>query len=405
MNFDFSSNDFKKLVLKHLNTLNIPHDVDFSVSDIQRAYRTMANYYHPDKNSSIDSNKKMSEINNSKEFLVKYFEQAKLILNIDHKHQSNNDFIRRQKSQEEERLKKQREQENYRKAQAEKEAQRRNEEYERARREAEFQAQRDNEKQEQLRREKELKKEKRRQGMLKRKEFSKRFVMSLIAIYIPIILVIGIFYFVYNNKLEEGYELGIIQGYDEGLENGKAEGYLKGYDEIYKLNHEDGYEAGYQKGYEEGLIARETELKEEGFLLGFQEGSTAAYLSYIVENESKFIDLLKTKGFTCNTNNCYKQTSFTNNNQNQWDYYEIGSFIYERWAKGYVEETLSHQVIKIDLLKGIQTAFWDSITVDLNTVDAKFVYNFRLNDFKSSPGILRVKQQHPGRCQVGCVCS
>ncbi len=64
-------------VIKHLNNLNIPQDVDFTLKDINSAYRLMANYYHPDKNKTLNTNKKMTTINNSYEYIKKHFDEIK----------------------------------------------------------------------------------------------------------------------------------------------------------------------------------------------------------------------------------------------------------------------------------------------------------------------------------------
>jgi DnaJ-class molecular chaperone len=67
----------KNEVFRHLKNLNIPKDVDFTLSDIHSAYKLMAKFYHPDTNKSNSSDDKMKKINNSYEFLKNNFEEIK----------------------------------------------------------------------------------------------------------------------------------------------------------------------------------------------------------------------------------------------------------------------------------------------------------------------------------------
>lgn len=55
----------KNDALFHLNVLKIPIDVDFTLNDVNQAYRYLANLYHPDKNKTTSANEKMTQINES----------------------------------------------------------------------------------------------------------------------------------------------------------------------------------------------------------------------------------------------------------------------------------------------------------------------------------------------------
>lgn len=67
----------KKDALYHLNILKIPVDVDFTLQDIQQAYRYLANLYHPDKNKTIFANEKMTQINDSYNWVFTHIDEIK----------------------------------------------------------------------------------------------------------------------------------------------------------------------------------------------------------------------------------------------------------------------------------------------------------------------------------------
>ena len=64
-------------LLRNLKLLNIPIDVDFSLSDIESAYRLMAKFYHPDTKKSKNSEEKMKVINIAYEYLSKNYQEIK----------------------------------------------------------------------------------------------------------------------------------------------------------------------------------------------------------------------------------------------------------------------------------------------------------------------------------------
>lgn len=80
-----------KEVLAHLEILNIPKDVDYSIDDLERSYKLMAKFYHPDINKSSNSEEKMKIINSSYKYLKDNFTQIKVlrINNLDFKESTN----------------------------------------------------------------------------------------------------------------------------------------------------------------------------------------------------------------------------------------------------------------------------------------------------------------------------
>jgi DnaJ-class molecular chaperone len=69
----------KSELLRNLKLLNIPIDVDFSLSDIESAYRLMAKFYHPDTKKSKNSEEKMKSINIAYEYLSKNYQEIKTL--------------------------------------------------------------------------------------------------------------------------------------------------------------------------------------------------------------------------------------------------------------------------------------------------------------------------------------
>lgn len=69
----------KELIRKHLRVLRIPNDVDFTIEDVNSAYRHFAKMYHPDKNKSVNAQAKIIEINEAKEWIVKNFSEIKKV--------------------------------------------------------------------------------------------------------------------------------------------------------------------------------------------------------------------------------------------------------------------------------------------------------------------------------------
>ncbi|MFA5290649.1 MAG: DnaJ domain-containing protein, partial [Candidatus Izemoplasmatales bacterium] len=63
--------------IKKLMILNIPLDVDFSLSDIQSAYKLMAKLYHPDSGKSSNANDMMVKINNARDYIEEHFIEIK----------------------------------------------------------------------------------------------------------------------------------------------------------------------------------------------------------------------------------------------------------------------------------------------------------------------------------------
>ena len=69
----------KSEVIKNLKLLNIPLDVDFSLSDVQNSYRVLAQMYHPDANKLKNSHDKMVAINLAKEYNINNFDAIKAL--------------------------------------------------------------------------------------------------------------------------------------------------------------------------------------------------------------------------------------------------------------------------------------------------------------------------------------
>ena len=65
------------MTIKQLNELKIPIDVDFTLKDLESAYRHYAKLYHPDFAKSLQSTEKMIGINNAYEFLKSNFDEVK----------------------------------------------------------------------------------------------------------------------------------------------------------------------------------------------------------------------------------------------------------------------------------------------------------------------------------------
>lgn len=163
--------DFRSETIKHLKMLNIPLDVDFSLQDIQMAYKLMSKLYHPDLNKATNSGAIMVMINLAYEFIQENFNEIKnLRLHLSSNSYGYNNNSYQNTAEEAERRRQTEEAERRRKAAEEAERRRQAEEAEQRRKVAE---------------EAERRRQSRKRMVL---EFKKKTILFLIKFIKPIII-------------------------------------------------------------------------------------------------------------------------------------------------------------------------------------------------------------------------
>jgi hypothetical protein len=338
-----------KTVIESLEMMGLPLDVMFTLDDVKSHFRMMSNLYHPDKRKTDNAEVKFKKLKEAEDFILANFEQIK---DLDLPYVKK-DYFRKLLQREQELLPTYRDP-NDQKA--------RNEELLHAERSKREEAEYAKEDAERMLREISLKQKedllKRQEEDRKREEFYQyqnstkrkkllKFIAKAIIIYIPFILVFIISFMLYDRGYSSGYSEGLSSGYDEGY----ARGITDAYDETYQT--------------------------------AFEAATDAAVLAALQSREDNLVAALGADDFTCTLESCTKETSHLNLDVRTWDVYEIGSYVFQRWEY-YVapDETLSHQVIKIDLRLGTVSCAWDARTTALDNTNVRLTYDFRTRQFK-----------------------
>lgn len=69
--------NFRDEASKHLKTLQIPLDVDISLTDVQASYKRLSKMFHPDMNKTKKADQKMIELNQAYDFIESNFQAIK----------------------------------------------------------------------------------------------------------------------------------------------------------------------------------------------------------------------------------------------------------------------------------------------------------------------------------------
>lgn len=180
----------------------------------------------------------------------------------------------------------------------------------------------------------------------------------------------------YQDGRDEGSERGYNEAYNIGYDKGETAGFNDGYDDGFNDGHDMGYPIGVSNGYDDGVNQYTEEMDD----IAFNEARDAFVLQYLQENEQDLIDTLISSGFTCNEFNCRREINYFSDDETQWDYYELGTFVIERKSLYITDEnSYNHQVIRVNLHTGMVTADWDERINPLDGVNRS--YNFYTREY------------------------